>query len=246
MRSAKVGMCRRLRDLSSFLSATFRSRAGAAPAAQPFATFGTGTDQVRVQGQIDRIDVGRRGTATAFAVVDYKIRAGHARPQRRARGARAAAGHLRRRDSPKQTSRSRRGLVPNAVLEPDAKRFWPALKGNKSKRWEPVDPSVVTEIEKTLHELLRTDGRPNPPRRIPGPQCRRELHRLVQLQHGLSRGPGAIVAEERQKVSESGPTMNTERTYTPEQAAAIDTLGLDRPLGRGRLRQDLRPDRTLL
>ena len=27
-------------------------------------------------------------------------------------------------------------------------------KGNKSKRWEPVDPSVVTEIEKTLHELL--------------------------------------------------------------------------------------------
>ena len=29
-----------------------------------------------MQGQIDRIDVGRRGTATAFAVVDYKTRQG--------------------------------------------------------------------------------------------------------------------------------------------------------------------------
>ena len=46
------------------------------PHAQPFAIFGTGADQVRVQGQIDRIDVGRRDTTTAFAVIDYKTRSG--------------------------------------------------------------------------------------------------------------------------------------------------------------------------
>ncbi len=46
------------------------------PHAQPFAVFGTDEDQVRVQGQIDRIDVGRRDKMTAFAVIDYKTRSG--------------------------------------------------------------------------------------------------------------------------------------------------------------------------
>jgi ATP-dependent helicase/nuclease subunit B len=125
------------------------------PQAQPFATFGTGPDQVRVQGQIDRVDVGRRGAATAFAVVDYKIRAGDRFELKDVREGLAL-----------QLAIYVAAIRQSNLLGPDAGLFqmlyWNltrngcvlALKGSKSKRWEPMDPAFLVELERTLHELL--------------------------------------------------------------------------------------------
>jgi ATP-dependent helicase/nuclease subunit B len=125
------------------------------PHAQPFATFGKGAELVRVQGQIDRIDVGRRGTETAFAVVDYKTRQGQRFELKDVREGLAL-----------QLAIYVAAIRQSKLLGPDAGLFqllyWNltrdgcvlALKGNKAKRWEPVDPSALAEIEQTLHDLL--------------------------------------------------------------------------------------------
>ena len=131
------------------------------PHAQPFATFGKGTEQVRVQGQIDRIDVGRRGTETAFAVVDYKTRQGQRFELKDVREGLAL-----------QLAIYVSAIRQSKLLGPDAGLFqllyWNltrdgcvlALKGNKAKRWEPVEPAALAEIEQTLHDLLpRMAGR---------------------------------------------------------------------------------------
>ena len=124
------------------------------PHAQPFATFGTGPDQVRVQGQIDRIDVGRRGTTTTFAVIDYKTRSGERFDLKDSARAGAAACDLCLRHPAEPASGPRPGLVSNALLEPDAERLRAGAQGGRAKRMEPVDASVVLEIERSLHELL--------------------------------------------------------------------------------------------
>ncbi len=131
------------------------------PHAQPFATFGRGTEQVRVQGQIDRIDVGCRGTETAFAIVDYKTRQGQRFELKDVREGLAL-----------QLAIYVAAIRQSKLLGPDAGLFqllyWNltrdgcvlALKGNKAKRWEPVDPAALVEIEQTLHDLLpRMAGR---------------------------------------------------------------------------------------
>jgi len=123
--------------------------------AQPFATFGTGPDRVRVQGQIDRIDVGRRGTVTTFAVIDYKSRSGE----------RFDLGDIRA-GLALQLAIYVSAVRQSQLLGPEPGLFqmlyWnltrtgcvPALKRAHAKRMEPVDASVVLEIEKSLHELL--------------------------------------------------------------------------------------------
>lgn len=125
------------------------------PQAQPFATFGTGPDQVRVQGQVDRIDVGRRGRETAFAVVDYKFRAGQRFELQDVREGLAL-----------QLAIYVAAIRQSKLLGPDAGLFqmlyWNltrdgcvlAMKGSKSKRWEPMNPADLVQIERTLHELL--------------------------------------------------------------------------------------------
>jgi ATP-dependent helicase/nuclease subunit B len=125
------------------------------PQAQPFATFGAEPDRVRVQGQIDRIDVGRRGSATSFAVVDYKIRAGDRFDLKDVREGLAL-----------QLAIYLAAIRQSKLLGSDAGVFqmlyWNltrngcvlALKGSKSKYWEPLDPAFVVEMERTLHELL--------------------------------------------------------------------------------------------
>jgi RecB family exonuclease len=125
------------------------------PHAQPFATFGAGPDQVRVQGQIDRIDVGRRGTTTTFSVIDYKTRSGDRFDLRDIRAGLAL-----------QLAIYVSAIRQSQLLGPDPGLFqmlyWnltrngcvPALKGGRAKRMEPVDADVVLEIERSLHELL--------------------------------------------------------------------------------------------
>jgi RecB family exonuclease len=125
------------------------------PQAQPFATFGTGPDQIRVQGQIDRIDVGRRGTTTTFAVIDYKTRSGERFDLRDIRAGLAL-----------QLAIYVSAIRQSKLLGPEPGLFqmlyWnltrtgcvPALKGGRAKRMEPVDASLVVEIEQSLHELL--------------------------------------------------------------------------------------------
>jgi ATP-dependent helicase/nuclease subunit B len=128
---------------------------GPHPHAQPFATFGTGADQVRVQGQIDRVDVGKRGTTTAFAVIDYKTRSGERFGLKEVRAGLAL-----------QLAIYVSAIRQSKLLGPEPglfqMLFWnltrngcvQALKGSHAKRWEPVDPVVVAEIEQSLHKLL--------------------------------------------------------------------------------------------
>lgn len=125
------------------------------PHAQPYATFGKGPDQVRVQGQIDRIDAGRRGQTTAFAVIDYKIRSGERFDLKDVRAGLAL-----------QLAIYVAAIRQSKLLGPDPGVFqmlyWnltrngcvSALKGTNGKRWEPVDAALVMDIEQSLHELL--------------------------------------------------------------------------------------------
>jgi hypothetical protein len=131
------------------------------PHAQPFAVFGSDADQVRVQGQIDRIDVGRRDKTTAFAVIDYKTRSGERFDLKDIR-----AGLV------SQLAIYVSALRQSKLLGPDPGLFqmmyWnltrngcvSALKGGRSKRMEPIDVAVVHEMERSLHDLLpRMAGR---------------------------------------------------------------------------------------
>jgi ATP-dependent helicase/nuclease subunit B len=125
------------------------------PHAQPFATFGTESDQVRVQGQIDRIDVGRRGTTTAFSVIDYKTRSGDRFNLQDVRAGLAL-----------QLAIYAFAIRQSKLLGPDPGLFqmlyWNltrdgcvrALKGKPAKQWEAIDAGVLNEIEQSLHELL--------------------------------------------------------------------------------------------
>jgi ATP-dependent helicase/DNAse subunit B len=125
------------------------------PHAQSFAKFGTGPEQVRVQGQIDRIDVGRRGTTTTFAVIDYKTRSGERFDLKDIRAGLAL-----------QLAIYASAIRQSQLLGPEPGLFqmlyWnltrngcvPALKGGHSKRMEPVDAGIVLDIERSLHELL--------------------------------------------------------------------------------------------
>ncbi len=131
------------------------------PHAQPFAMFGIGEDQVRVQGQIDRIDVGRRDKTTAFAVIDYKTRSGERFDLKDIRAGLAL-----------QLAIYVSALRQSKLLGTDPGLFqmlyWnltrngcvSALKGSRSKRMEPIDAAIVHEMERSLHDLLpRMAGR---------------------------------------------------------------------------------------
>jgi ATP-dependent helicase/DNAse subunit B len=131
------------------------------PHAQPFAVFGTDADHVRVQGQIDRIDVGRRDKTTAFAVIDYKTRSGERFDLKDIRAGLAL-----------QLAIYVSALRQSKLLGPDPGLFqmmyWnltrngcvSALKGGRSKRMEPIDAAIVQEMEQSLHDLLpRMAGR---------------------------------------------------------------------------------------
>jgi ATP-dependent helicase/nuclease subunit B len=131
------------------------------PHAQPFAVFGSDADQVRVQGQIDRIDVGRRDKTTAFAVIDYKTRSGERFDLKDIRAGLAL-----------QLAIYVSALRQSKLLGPDTGLFqmlyWnltrngcvSALKGGRSKRMEPIDAAIVHEMERSLHDLLpRMAGR---------------------------------------------------------------------------------------
>ena len=114
------------------------------PHAQPFAVFGTNTDHVRVQGQIDRIDVGRRDKTTAFAVIDYKTRSGERFDLKDIRAGLAL-----------QLAIYVSALRQSKLLGPDPRLFqmlyWnltrngcvSAFKGGRSKRMEPIDAVLV-------------------------------------------------------------------------------------------------------
>jgi ATP-dependent helicase/nuclease subunit B len=120
----------------------------------PFVTFGTPDSPVRVRGRIDRIDVGRRGGREAFSVIDYKTRSGPRFMLADVELGRALQLAI-------YASAARR----SGILDPDASVFQMAywsltltgcvvgLKG-KSKELEMLDPQLVGDIERTLHEVL--------------------------------------------------------------------------------------------
>jgi ATP-dependent helicase/nuclease subunit B len=125
------------------------------PHAQPFAVFGTGAEQVRVQGQIDRIDVGRRGKTTAFAVIDYKTRSGERFELKDVRAGLALqlaiyVSAIRQ----SQLLGSDPGLFQMLYWNLTRNGCVSALKGSRSKRMESIDSDIVQEMEQALHDLL--------------------------------------------------------------------------------------------
>ena len=208
------------------------------PHAQPFAVFGAGEDQVRVQGQIDRIDVGRRDNTTAFAVIDYKTRSGERFDLKDVRAGLAL-----------QLAIYVSALRQSKLLGPDPGLFqmlyWnltrngcvSALEGGRSKRMEPIDAAVVCEIEGSLHDLLpRMAGR-LPRRRVSRPQRRPQLHGLLPLQHRLPRQSSPLGGTGASETLEPHTAMS-ERAYTSQQTAAITnravSIGLSAGAGCGK------------
>ncbi|HEV8001783.1 MAG TPA: PD-(D/E)XK nuclease family protein [Planctomycetaceae bacterium] len=124
------------------------------PTTAPCVTFGTPEAPVRVRGRIDRVDVGRRGGKQAFTVIDYKTRW-------TPRYALADIELGLALQLAIYTSAARR----SGLLDPEASVFQMAywtltlggcvvgLKG-KSKSLEMLDPALVGDIERTLHDVL--------------------------------------------------------------------------------------------
>jgi ATP-dependent helicase/nuclease subunit B len=124
----------------------------AAPA--PCVTFGPPDSPVHVRGRIDRVDVGRRGGKQAFTVIDYKTRW-----TPRYQFADIEMGLALQLAI--YTSAARR----SGLLDPEASVFQMAywtltlggcvvgLKG-KSKSLEMLDPELVSDIERTLNDVL--------------------------------------------------------------------------------------------
>ncbi len=120
----------------------------------PCVTFGPDDAPVRVRGRIDRVDVGRRGGKQAFTVIDYKTRW-----TPRYQFADIEMGLALQLAI--YTSAARR----SGLLDPEASVFQMAywtltlggcvvgLKG-KSKSLEMLEPELVGDIERTLHDVL--------------------------------------------------------------------------------------------
>ena len=121
----------------------------------PYITFGANDAAVRVRGRIDRIDVGQQQGGPAFTVIDYKTRKG---PQFQLDDVRAGVAL--------QLAIYASAMLRSGMLEDGAALhqmvYWnltqsgsvSALKGSSRKRLERLEPALVQELERTLHEVI--------------------------------------------------------------------------------------------
>jgi ATP-dependent helicase/nuclease subunit B len=127
----------------------------ARPRLPSFLTFGEGEFQVRVRGKIDRVDVGRRGTNTAFAVIDYKTRQGRSFDLEDVASGVALQLAI-------YASAIRRSGVLGAQADLFQIAYWNltrsgcvgALKGSSKKRLGPINSSLAENIEQLLHAVV--------------------------------------------------------------------------------------------
>ena len=126
------------------------------PHAQPFATFGSGDELVRVRGQIDRIDVGRRGATTVFSVIDYKTRFGQKFDLDAVRAGLALQLGIYVA-AIRQTGLlgSEPGVFQMLYWKLTGKGCETAQKGSRAtKVMQQIDPKFVLDVEAALHDLL--------------------------------------------------------------------------------------------
>jgi len=121
----------------------------------PYATLGSGESAIRVRGQIDRIDVGRRETGAEFTVIDYKTR----------RGERFDLDDIRS-GLALQLAIYATAIRQSGLLGPDATLFqmvyWnltrsgcvAALKGRTAQKLESLDAKTVEEIEASVQQVV--------------------------------------------------------------------------------------------